>query len=89
MSRLRGGKIPELAGPIIVQVMWQWSLQIQHGRHKLYWQLLTMFSRPIRHQLPYVLHQLPEWSDLCCGLRLIKRLRSSTTATVLQLQLVQ
>ena len=88
MSRLRGGKIPELAGPIIVQVMWQWSLQIQHGRHKLK-QLLTMFSRPIRHQLPYVLQQLPEWSDLCCGLRLIKRLRSSTTATVLELQLVR
>ena len=75
-------KIPELAGPIIVQVMWQWSLQIQHGRHKLK-QLLTMFSRPIRQQLPDVLHQLPEWSDLCCGLRLIKRLRHTTTATVL------
>jgi len=35
------------------------------------------------------LQHLPEWSDLCCGLRLIKRLRSSTTATVLELQLVR
>ena len=55
--------------------------------HKLK-QLLDLCSRPIRQQLPDVLLRLPEWSDLCCGLRVIKRLRSTATATVLQLQLV-